>query len=389
MRWSRIPGARHAGQLTVIGSRHSSSAGSEGRPVKIRLASAVLVLALYLAPPGAAPAAAQHVKLPCAASDKPCLMKAAKSHPAGTARFWTEELARPVAERMGPAPQALVEYLHVDNALNGFPEKPRASRLSEIFVADVRGAIADLPPAVRRVFNDTFAGVWFVDDLGGTGFTDMIRDGSGKPVGGYVVLDAALLGKFRANAWATWKENTPFKPAPGWALEARIEEESRDDRRAAIGYILLHELGHVLSINRDVHPRWDRPPKEVPEGARHPFFDLSWSIDRKEDRYVSRFDGDFPARRKVVYYLGAKLGAADAVPVYEVLGKTNFPTLYAATSPGDDFAESFASYVHTVLMRRPWEIAIRHDGKVAMTYRSCWEERRCAAKRAILETLLR
>jgi hypothetical protein len=42
-----------------------------------------------------------------------------------------------------------------------------------------------------------------------------------------------------------------------------------------------------------------------------------------------------------------------------------------------------------VLMKRPWEITIRKDGKVEATYRTCWEEPRCAAKRGILESLLR
>jgi len=87
--------------------------------------------------------------------------------------------------------------------------------------------------------------------------------------------------------------------------------------------------------------------------------------------------------------IGARLAASDMPAAYASLGKTNFPTLYAATSPGDDFAESFASYVHTVMMKRPWEITIRRDGKVAATYRTCWQEPRCAAKRAILERLLR
>jgi hypothetical protein len=47
------------------------------------------------------------------------------------------------------------------------------------------------------------------------------------------------------------------------------------------------------------------------------------------------------------------------------------------------------NYVHTVLMKRPWEITIRHEGKVALTYKPCWQEARCAPKRRILEDLLR
>ena len=352
------------------------------------IAFALVALGVFAAQ-GFPVAAQQSFEIPCAASDKPCLLKASQSHPARTAAFWKATLARPIDERIGPAPRGVVEYLHIDNLLNGFPEKPRSSQLSAEFMADVRGAVADLPPAVRRVFDGTFAGVWFVDDLGGTGYTDMFRDERDRPVGGFVVLDAAVLGKFTANAWATWKENTPFKPQDGWKLDARIEGASGDTRRGAIRYILLHELGHVLSINRDVHPRWDMAPKDVPPSARFPFFDLSWTIDRKESRYASKYDGAFPARRLVVYYLGAKLAASDMPAAYASLRKTNFPTLYAATSPGDDFAESFVSYVHTVLMKRPWEITLRYNGKVVKAYRTCWDEARCAAKRRILEDLLR
>ncbi|MBK6981896.1 MAG: hypothetical protein IPH30_10630 [Betaproteobacteria bacterium] len=324
----------------------------------------------------------------CAEGDKACVRKALKAHPARKAAFWRETLARPVGERIGPAPPELIDFLRLDNLANGYPEKPAASRLTNDFLADVQGAIADLPPAVRRLLDETFAGVWFVDDLGGTGYTDLFVDEADRPLGGFVVLDAAVLRKFTANAWASWKESTPFRPQQGWKLEARIERAGEDDRRGAIRYILLHELGHVLSIARDLHPRWDREPKDVPQGARFPFFALSWTVDRKANRYASPFDGQFSMRRSVVYYLGAKLDAAVMPRVYARLEKTNFPTLYAATSPGDDFAESFASYVHVVLLERPWEITIRRDGRVVHTTRTCWKEARCAAKRRLLERLL-
>jgi len=76
------------------------------------------------------------------------------------------------------------------------------------------------------------------------------------------------------------------------------------------------------------------------------------------------------------------------VPTYDNLEKTNFPSLYAATQPGDDFAEAFASYVHVVLQRRPWQILIYQDGALRKEFGACWDEPRCAAKRALLEQLL-
>jgi hypothetical protein len=73
---------------------------------------------------------------------------------------------------------------------------------------------------------------------------------------------------------------------------------------------------------------------------------------------------------------------------YRNLARTNFPTMYAATNPGDDFAESFANYVHTRLLGRPFEVSVLEDGRERFRYSACWEEPRCARKRAMIEWLL-
>ncbi len=346
---------------------------------------APLAVALLLAAP--LPAAA---KLPCAAKDRDCLFKAASQNPTRTLDFWAKRLADPIGERIGPAPQELVDYIEIDNAMSGFPEKPKVAKLSPDFLADVKGALADLMPVLKRLVGGTFAGVYFVEDLGGSGYTDAIRESPGaNPVAAYVVLDPKVLGRFTANSWATWKENTPFKPGNGWKLEAQIEEAREDTRRGAIRYILLHEFGHVVAATRTLHPMWDIAAKDLPAGARWPFFDLSWTIDRAKNAFASKYESAFPLRKSVVYYLGAKLEAKDMTPAYQSLDRTNFPTLYGATSFGDDFAESFASYVHTQVLKRPWVIRITKDGHPDFTYRTCWDDPRCLEKRDILETLLK
>jgi hypothetical protein len=70
------------------------------------------------------------------------------------------------------------------------------------------------------------------------------------------------------------------------------------------------------------------------------------------------------------------------------LEKTNYPSLYAATQPADDFAEAFTSYVHVVLQQRPWQITISRGGEVLKVFEACWEEPRCAGKRRLLEQLV-
>jgi hypothetical protein len=325
----------------------------------------------------------------CRAGDRACAAQELRKNPAKSVAFWRDALSKPMDQRIAAGPKELVDLIALDNTVNGFPNKPRASTLSDDFMADVRGAFAALPDIVKRKAAPKLAGVYFVDDIGGTGFSDQIYGPDGKAAAGFIVLDSQVLKVQKANAWATWKENTPFKPDGSFTLEAQIEDAASDDRKQAIQYILLHEMGHVLSIGTDIHPPWNLRPRDVPLTRDYPYFELSWRVSLGEDRYVTRFDADFPQRRNIAYYFGAKLAASDMLATYESLVRTNFPSLYAATHPGDDFAEAFASYVHTVLMGKPFEIRISRDGGVVKRYGSCWEEARCAEKRRILEALLK
>lgn len=367
----------------AIGPRLAPQATS--RQIKIAAFLAALVAAF-----ASSPAFAQDApKLPCGDSDKKCVLRLMRDHAAIKLAFWQSALSLPAGERIGPAPPELVQYITLDNIANDYPERPLATSPDPAFLADLKSAIADLPPNIWALFPRKLAGLYFVDGLGGTGYTDYVFDVRGKPVAAFVVLDAAVLAKQSANAWATWKENTPFKADARYKLDARIEEDNADSRKNALQYILLHELGHVFSVGTNIHPPWNIEPRRIAPAAKYPFFDQSWQIDRKANKYRSRFDAVFPQRARTAYYFGAKLEASEMTATYSSLLGTNYPSLYAATVPGDDFAESFASYVHVVLMNRPWQITISSDGAPLATFKSCWDEARCAAKRTRLEQLLK
>jgi hypothetical protein len=324
----------------------------------------------------------------CEGSEKECAAKALKGHVVTRVDFWRDALVKPILDRMGAAPPELVEYLNLDNIKNGIPNKPRAAKLTPDFRRDVHNAIAEIPFEVRQILSRKLAGIYFVEDLGGTGYTDEIVDGGATAVAGFIVLDMSVLAKQTANAWATWKENTPFKAQPGIRLVAEIERKQQNNRMNAIQYILLHEMGHVISINEKFHPSWKLDAREIPPSGDYPWFQASWDVSPDDNRFVTHYDRAFPQRVDVVYYLGAKLPADQMIAAYDNLEQTNFATLYSVTTPADDFAEAFASYVHTVLMKKPFEIRIYRDDKLAKLYKSCWEEKRCLQKRRMLERLI-
>lgn len=313
------------------------------------------------------------------------LIKFVEQSPVRTKAYWKPALEKPVWQRIAPASPEVVEYVIADNAVNGFPNKPSAVTVQGDFTKDVQDAITEMPPQVRALIDKELAGIVFVKNLGGTAYTQFLNSADGLDAG-FIVLDVDVLENQTANAWSTWKENTPFKTDAKFKLISKLERKEQDNRKNAIQYILLHEIAHVISINRKFHPRWDKSPVGL---NPYPFAQLSWVYSKEINGYASHYETQFPLRKEVRYYFGAKLAGAQMANVYAQIEDTNYPTLYAATNFGDDFAESFASYVHTILMKRPLEISIYENRILKKKFGACWEKERCAEKRKILEEILK
>ncbi len=324
---------------------------------------------------------------PCADSDRSCLRRAVEGHAVRRIAFWMPFMKGVPGERVRRAPAELVDYLILDNRFHGFVETPEPVDISPGFDADLKAALEELPAVVRRLMEPKLAGIFVVRNLGGTGYLEAVLDERETPVAGFIVLDENVLTR-TANAWFTWRENTPFRPDPGYRLEGRIENRADDNRKNAIQIILLHEIGHLLSVGERFHPFWFAGPQAAEREGEYPFLDLSWTVAPGGKEFVSRYEREFPYRKDVVFYGKPRLDGAAVQEVYRTLEATNFATLYGATNPYDDFAEAFATYVHGVMMKKPYEIRILQDGAERMVFRSCWAGKRCEAKRRILSEML-
>ena len=301
--------------------------------------------------------------------------------------YWQGYKDKKLDEKLVSAPSEVIDYLTKDNIKNGWPNKPTAAKLSEEYRNDLLAALKELPKDTSEKINKKLTAILVINDLGGSGYTESILSSKGNLVAGFVVLDVSVLNK-NANQWATWKETSPFKVDGGIQLLAEIEFLENDNRKNALQYILLHEFGHVVSIGLgDVAP-WDLDPTEVGSLNNFPFTELSWEI--KNGHLVSLFDGKKMDRTGLRYYgpENKRLPSTNAIKLYRDIQNTNFPTLYAATNPHDDFAESFVTYVHSVQMKRPWKIHLRDKSQRLFEYGLCWEEVRCKMKRKGLEDLL-
>lgn len=315
------------------------------------------------------------------------------THPAQRLSRYAGFQSTSLASRVKPADAAIIDRAHRTNLSYGMDIRPKTVAPNHPMMAVVREVLAGLPPQVRRLTKRHLAALYLLRDDFGTAGIEGIKDERGQWLHGYIALNATALDR-TANAWATWKENSAFRPAKGYRLSVQIERAGEDDRTGAVRFIVLHELGHLLGLALKVHPYWENPKPAPPE--RFPFPRLSWR-QASNGKAVSRWRERFPRLHQAGFYRfdKAPFSLTEMETVYDMLSRTDFPSLYGATSLYDDFAEAFVIYVHTQLLGKPYRVILVRDGKVARNgkelrvYRSCLQTGRCPKKTAFLQTMLK
>jgi hypothetical protein len=294
---------------------------------------------------------------------------------------WTARQGLPIEQRILPLPEEVRDFVHQVNVASGLAALPVPVEADARLRADLRDALLGMPAAVLDLVDPLLLGICLGRDLGSSGATDIVVDADGRILGCIVMLDVAMLETHKANSWATWKENLPFLAGDGFSLDATIAEPEQDTRANALQFLLLHEFGHVLSAGGDFLPRWWEP---VPD-AKFSYLGLSWDITPSQ-HFAPR--ADFELRGVVDFYGNNKLHSDAILTAYAGLEGSDFPSLYGATNPYDDFAECFASYVHSEMLERPYTLRVDFNGAPQAWLDSFWTSPRSAPKRAFMRRLL-
>ncbi len=311
------------------------------------------------------------------------LSRQIKEHKARSESTWTALAAKEFDERILPAPDIILDYLRLENQYQGFSERPqRPEEIDPEFLADINNAYFDLPEVVKDQIKEHILAIFLVQDLGGSAYAELLRDFEKNKLG-FIVLDVSVLNR-KANAWLSWKENSPFNEKGGYSIQATLETEINNTRKSAIQFILLHEIGHIIGVAKGAHPNWASGGN--PE--KWPFAKYSWIKKQPDSKAKTRHDKVFPLRSKVQFYSFQKapLTSSDIEKTYSQLIKTDFVSLYSSTNMYDDFAETYALYVHTVLQDRPYIINIlKNDGTTRLLLSDPIQESRCEVKKKYMD----
>ena len=302
-----------------------------------------------------------------------------------TDRSWESApfIQKSLFDRVALPTRDLLEHLRFQNKKEGRSE-PTTTGIDEKDLNLLRGALSKLPRKILVSMNAKLVTISVVNDLGSSGYSNLVLNKDGFPSRGFIVVDKKLLSE-APNDWITRRESSPFNCVSPEKIVAKITSDARD-RESALQYILLHEFAHVFSEGTAVNPfLHDRPDQK--DLDQRDYGPLSWRV--VDSHYVGKADDKFPDRARIQYYPVStpSLSCSDAVRVYSELEVSAFPALYAVRDPFEDFAESFANYVHVVIMKRPFEIGILRDDKTLKKYSACWAEPRCAEKKKYIDRL--
>ncbi|RZT10530.1 hypothetical protein SAMN05216319_1013 [Duganella sp. CF402] len=300
---------------------------------------------------------------------------------------WANVFDLPIHQRYGPAPDEALRHIRQVNAGRMWTDT-RAAVPDDALLMRIQLALAELPQAVIARLQDSFLGVYFANGVGSSAVTDIVVSQRSEFLGLIIVLDLEALDHADANAWASWRERSPFDYSAAMTLDMRIADDYDDDLLHAIRFLLLHELGHALSAGRNFLPDWWSGLPDGRAASDYSYLPISWQIDEKR-RIVPLPGNDFPLRASVSHYDGdPRLPAGYMADIYRALKRTSFPTLYSAANVHEDFAESLACYVHMVLLQRPLSVRIYQHGELLLNWQMDWRSERYASKLAFFERLL-
>ncbi len=324
----------------------------------------------------------------CHSVKKETIQEKYDKHPVKTIRYWDYDWRNtPLGDRIDSAPAELVEYIDLDNRINGYTEVPETTTCSDELRQAFESIVKSMPDNICEILEQRLIGIYAVKDLGTSGYAEAIKDKDGQERYAIIVLDNEILSLKKANEWATWRENSFFVSTEGAnKVDAVIETEDNETTTNAVRYILLHEIGHVLGLVCNIHPSWN---DTISKGdiVRYPFLEFSWTVN-EEDKVVSKFDESFPERSMLRAYSfdNSKIQNADIASTYQnFLNRTDFVSLYAATNLWDDFAESFTIYFHTIIDKRPWQMTIHQQNAADIVIKPCWEDGRCTEKMEFMD----
>jgi hypothetical protein len=302
------------------------------------------------------------------------------------ASLWGSDwVGTPVGTRVQILPKDIADTLRGGAFGGGIAKNIAPAENAEYMLEDLRAAMDSIPESVKKLVEDRLIGVYLVQGMNlnngahAAGMAFETINFFRQYYGTVILIDRDSTDE-RADEALAGLSFVPLEKYGYFSLEAQLAESGSNDRITTLRTVLLHELGHVIDTDRDI------VPDSFSYGNRTTgcgFVCLSW-----KQRELHRYGGHLTSAMSHLNRGQYRPYVMGLPKTLEALKASNFPSLYATVLPEEDFADSFAMYVHTVMLGLPWELTFRVDGEIKTEIGSCFHEGRCPKKRDYFDALL-
>jgi len=271
----------------------------------------------------------------------------------------------PVIDRIQEAPLILLDEIMLwDNVDNYSQYIPTEKELS-MFESYLRL----IPEKNLQVLEEKLVGIYFINNLIGSGLADYIFDESDELY--CILLLNPDVFKYDISSWLTLRENSCFVQ-DGSGIKIKVECGTEF---SGLLYILLHETTHIVDYVETITPYCESDLTYFFEPEEPGNNDFTKGIWAEYNILLKTYE--FPEQESISYYGlgGPNFAFKEAVSVWEQVKQTPAASLYGCMSWAEDLAEYITWYHYTQIMGQSYKIVLLNSGKVLYEYEPFLEQK--------------
>jgi hypothetical protein len=234
------------------------------------------------------------------------------SIPAKNLKSYSFNPTTSLAERVQPIPDFLINYLMKIDKRQDYT----SYTLSKAECAIINGYLLKLPPLHRKILKKRLIGIYFVNNLIGSGWVDYVLSDDNNMYAIIVINPRTLNNSL--STWLTYRENSCFINR---SSEIRVEVDCCKEF-SGLMYVLLHETSHIVDFILHY------TPYVSPEMLKLNGFKVQYSsfVQGIWERYRTPMNKyEFANRKNLTFYGvndGPKIDVTAAVMLYRQFANT-------------------------------------------------------------------
>lgn len=289
--------------------------------------------------------------------NKKNIQKFLKTHPIFKRDQYKFDPKSKLIDRVKKAPPALIEST---SKLDKKKYKAYDFKKGELEI--IKKSLEEIPDFVAEVLHQKLLGIYFIDDLHGSGWSHWVIDDKFNDY--HILMFNPKVLQMGLSEWLTWKENTCYINDD---KDISLTINCGKKYKAFIG-IFLHEAAHVYDAHKNVVPYMDgydyyfaKFRGDKIEGTS--FTSFIWESELKPHKEFQN-----SIFKNIKHYAKDKSTTpiSSTPKIYRALEKSAFTSIYSMKSWSEDFAEFLMFSVITLNLDQPYEINIKRKDKVIL-----------------------